>query len=98
MCVLCLLRVRVKIYKSRHRPPLLLLSVLPIQCYVILYFALQIPIASYFPLFFFFFSQMSAGDDMVPRATAASLDRLEKRLLDYVSDGGGGGIYFDYAR
>lgn len=35
---------------------------------------------------------------MVPRATAASLSRLENRLLDYVSDGGGGGIYFDYAR
>ena len=35
---------------------------------------------------------------MVPRATAASLERLEKRLLDYVSDGGGGGLVFDYAR
>ena len=35
---------------------------------------------------------------MVPRATAGSLERLEKRLLDYVSENGGGGIYFDYAR
>jgi hypothetical protein len=35
---------------------------------------------------------------MVPRANAASLERLEKRLLDYVSEGGGGGLYFDYAR
>lgn len=37
---------------------------------------------------------------MVPRANAASLERLEKRLLDYVSEGGGGGggIYLDYAR
>ncbi len=37
---------------------------------------------------------------MVPRANSASLERLEKRLLDYVSEGGGGGggLYFDYAR
>jgi hypothetical protein len=49
-------------------------------------------------LFFSFSFLLSTGDDMVPRATAASLDRLEKRLLDYVSDGGGGGIYFDYAK
>lgn len=45
-------------------------------------------------------SSIKSGDDMVPRANAASLERLEKRLLDYVSEGGGGGggIYLDYAR
>lgn len=35
---------------------------------------------------------------MVPRANSASLERLEKRLLDYVSDGAGAGVVFDYAR
>jgi len=39
-----------------------------------------------------------AGDDMMPRATALSIKRLEKRLLDYVSEGDATGIYFDYAR
>ncbi|EWM29248.1 hypothetical protein Naga_100119g2 [Nannochloropsis gaditana] len=38
------------------------------------------------------------GDDMMPRATALSIKRLEKRLLDYVSEGDATGIYFDYAR
>lgn len=58
---------------------------------LLFYFSSYLP---YPPLFLI----LSIGDDMVPRATAASLERLEKRLLDYVSDGGGGGIYFDYAK
>lgn len=39
------------------------------------------------------------GDDVIPRATFASLRRLEKRLIEYVpTDGDGGSIYVDYAK
>ena len=65
---------------------------------LIWFLLLPFPSHNYLSLLLLFAHSRHAGDDMVPRATAASLERLEKRLLDYVSDGGGGGIYFDYAK